>query len=289
MTASERAQISALATQIRRDSVRMITHAGSGHVGGALGVAEIMAVLYGRVLAYRTDEPEWIDRDRIFLSNGHICAAWYSVLARVGLLPIDELASHRRLGSRLQGHPARVKMPGLVESSSGPLGQGLSVAHGLALALRLDESPARVFCILGDGEIAEGIVWEAAMSAGHYGTTNLTAVVLANGIQIDGDVEEIKNLEPLTAKFESFGWHTIEVDGHDPSEVEAALSDQDNDRPTMVIARVEMAKGVPEWEGLAKWHGTPVSKEEATHALEAIGPAAGYADFSIPGDTEASA
>lgn len=274
-------RISALALQVRRDAVRMIAHAGSGHVGGALGAAEILAVLYGTVLRYRTDEPLWSDRDRVLLSNGHICAAWYAVLSRVGFLSPGELATHRRMGSRLQGHPARVKLPALVESSSGPLGQGLSVANGLALALRLDRSPARVFCILGDGELAEGIVWEAIMSAGHYRLGSLVAIVLANGIQIDGSVEDIKSVEPLTERFSAFGWRVLEVDGHSVPDLVESLQETDDPRPTAIIARVTMARGVPNWEGLAKWHGNPISQAEHRNALEAIGTTSRYDDFPI--------
>jgi len=279
-----------MATQLRRDAVRMVSNAGSGHVGGAMGAAELFAVLYGGgVLRHRADEPQWPERDRLVLSNGHICAAWYAVLARTGHMPLEELQTHRRFGSRLQGHPARAKLPELVETSSGPLGQGPSVANGLAFALRMAGSDARVFCILGDGELAEGQVWEAAMTAGHHKLGNVVYLVLANDVQIDGRVSDVKTQEPIDRRFSSFGWDARRVNGHDIDALVAALGDgspgsasrQATGSPRCIVLEVEMARGVAAWEGLAKWHGTTPSAAEAAAALKEIGEAAGYDDFPI--------
>lgn len=271
-----------LALQIRRDSIRMIRHAGSGHLGGAMGAAELFALLYGEVLKHRPEEPDWKERDRVILSNGHICAAWYSVLARTGYLPLEELATHRRINSRLQGHPSRSKLPLLVDNSSGPLGQGPSVANGIALSARMDGRTSRVYSIVGDGEIAEGQAWEAFMSAGHFRLSNLTMIVLANGLQIDGEVEKVRGLEPLTDKLASFRWEVQEVNGHDVTSLRAAFQKASSaEKPTAVVARVAMAKGYAPWENDAKWHGSCPSEEEATAALAALGMAKTYEDFPL--------
>ncbi len=270
-----------LAVQVRRDVIRMIAYAGAGHPGGALGITEILVAMYRdimRVEAGRLDGP---DCDRLVLSNGHICAAWYALLARLGYIPLEELATFRRLGSRLQGHPARVKLPGLVETSSGPLGQGLSVANGLALSLRLRGSDRRVFCVVGDGELHEGQVWEAALTAAHYGLSQLTLIVTYNGLQIDGEVEKVKRVEPVMDKFAAFGWATTEIDGHDFAQITEALRGIDSSRPTMVLARTVMGKGVPFMENGAMWHGTCPSQEQTAEALAAIGVADGLDDFPI--------
>ncbi len=283
-------ELQSLATQLRRDAIRMVTHAGSGHVGGAMGAAELFAVLYGGgILRHRPSEPDWSERDRVVLSNGHICASWYAVLARTGYLPLEELETHRRFGSRLQGHPARAKLPGLVETSSGPLGQGPSVANGLAMALRMNGSDARVYCILGDGELAEGQVWEAAMTAGHHRLGNTVYLILANDVQIDGRVSDVKTQEPIDRRFASFGWEAQRVHGHDVDALRAALGDdpegdasrEATGKPQCFVLEVEMARGVVAWEGLAKWHGTKPSPKEAAAALEEIGEALGYEDFPI--------
>ncbi len=279
MTSAPPIPLSALATQVRRDTVRMITNTGSGHVGGALGAAEIMAALYGAVMNHDLSDPA---RDRFVLSNGHICAAFYSVLSRVGHLDPAELATFRKLNSRLQGHPARVDLPGLIETSTGPLGQGLSVANGLALASKLDALGNQVFCLLGDGELQEGQVWEALMSANQHRLTNLTIIVSYNGLQIDGNLEDVKSLEPLSDKLVAFGLRVVELDGHDVEALVRALSDsRSSDRPTAIIARTVMGKGVSFMEDLAAWHGKVPSREQGERALEEIGAAAGFADFPI--------
>jgi transketolase len=275
------ARISELARQIRRDAVRMIRHAGSGHPGGALGIAEIMAVLYAWAMRHREKGGREVDRDRLVLSNGHICAAQYSAMARIGLIPLPELASFRRLGSRLQGHPSRAFLPDLVDSSTGPLGQGFSVANGLALGMRMSGGRGRVYCIVGDGEMQEGQVWEALMTAAHYRLSNLLLFVSYNGLQIDGAVDRVKRIEPLAAKLTAFGWNALEIDGHDARAVVGALRAgmAETARPTAVVARTIMGKGAPLMEGLAKWHGNCPSEAEATAALEAIGASAMYEDF----------
>jgi transketolase len=270
-----------LATQIRRDAVRMIAANASGHVGGALGAAEILAALYGRVMRHDPADP---DRDRFVLSNGHVCAAFYAALARVGHLEPDELATFRQIDGRLQGHPARIDLPHLVETSTGPLGQGFSVANGLALAAKLDGRPSHVFCLVGDGEMQEGQVWEGLMTAKQHGLTNLTLIISYNGLQIDGEVEAIKSLQPLAERLTAFGWRAVDIDGHDVAAVVDALeASRACDRPTAVIAHTVMGKGVGFMEDLAMWHGKAPSLEQARQALADIGPSRGFDDFAVPG------
>ncbi len=277
--------IKEMATQIRRDVIRMIAGVGSGHPGGALGAAEIFALLYGGVL--RVDPRKLKDPhgDRFVLSNGHICAAFYSALSLKGFLPREELNTFRRINSRLQGHPARVKLPDLVETSSGPLGQGFSVANGIALALKLDGSRGRVYSLVGDGEIQEGQVWEALMTAAQHRLGNLTLIVSYNGLQIDGEVRKIKNLMPLKAKFESFGWECVETDGHDVVALYQALTEpaggnpMSTDKPRAILAHTVMGKGVPFMENKAVWHGTCPTPAQAEEALLAIGKAKGFEDY----------
>lgn len=274
-----------MATQIRRDVIRMIVGVGSGHPGGALGAAEIFALLYGGVL--RVDPRNLKDphRDRFVLSNGHICAAFYSALSLSGFLPREELNTFRRLNSRLQGHPARVKLPDLVETSSGPLGQGFSVANGIALALKLDGSRGRVYCLVGDGEMQEGQVWEAIMTAAQHKLGNLTLIVSYNGLQIDGEVQRVKNLQPLKAKFESFGWECVETDGHDIPSLHRAFTSSSTgiaanpEVPRAVIAYTVMGKGVPFMENKAVWHGSCPTPAQAEEALLVIGKARGFEDY----------
>jgi transketolase len=270
-----------LATQIRRDAVRMVAANASGHVGGALGAAEIMAALYGHVMRH---DPADADRDLFVLSNGHICAAWYAALSRAGYLEPAELATFRKLGSRLQGHPARIDLPDLVATSTGPLGQGFSVANGLALAAKIDGRPGQVFCLVGDGEMQEGQVWEALMTARQHGLSNVTLIISYNGLQIDGEVEAIKSVQPLDERLTAFGWRVVEVDGHDLSAlVDAFEGSRASDRPTAVIANTVMGKGVGFMEDLAMWHGKAPSLDQARQALADIGPVAAYVDFPIQG------
>ena len=271
------------AVQLRRDSLRMIHHAGAGHIGGTLGLADFMAVLYGYAMAYDSENPADPDRDRLVLSNGHTCAVWYAALARKGFLPLEELGTFRRLGSRLQGHPARTHLPELVETSTGPLGQGFSVANGIAMSRKFQGSSARVYCILGDGELQEGQVWEAAMTAAHYKLGNLTVFINANGLQIDGRVEDVMNIAPIDGKFESFGWNTISIDGCDIPGIIRVLEEINGsgDKPTVLIAETEMGKGVQFMEGKAEWHGTWPDEAQTEAALLAVGTSSAFKDFPI--------
>ncbi len=262
------------AAQMRADIVEMIAEAGSGHPGGSLSAADIVAVLFfGGVMRYDASDPEWPGRDRFMLSKGHAAPVLYAALAEAGYFGRDHLATLRKLGSMLQGHPDSKKTPG-VEVSSGSLGQGLSVASGMALGIRGGEDPAhvsgrRVFCLLGDGEIQEGQVWEAAMFAAHHALGNLIAVVDDNGLQIDGACNEVMCLGHIADKFRSFGWNALEVDGHDVEAVYAALQQatQFEDGPTVIVARTVKGKGVSFMEGNYGWHGKAPTPEERAQAL----------------------
>jgi transketolase len=281
--ASDKARLEELARQIRRDTIRMIVNAGSGHPGGALGIADVLAVLYGWAMVDSMRDLESPHRDRCVLSNGHVCAAQYSALARMGFIPLDELATFRKLGSRLQGHPSRAHLPGLVETSTGPLGQGFSVANGLALGLRASKSTARVYCIVGDGEMQEGQVWEAVMTSVQYKLANLTLFVSYNGLQIDGPLVRIKEQAALASCLKAFGMKVLEIDGHDVGAIMESVkaARAETARPTAVISRTVMGKGVAYMEGLAKWHGTCPSPEQGKEALDCLGSSATYADFTI--------
>lgn len=256
------------ARELRRDVLTMIHRAGSGHPGGALSVLDILVILYYKVMRidpYNYRDPQ---RDRLILSKGHACPALYAVLADRGFFPARHLETLRKIGSPLQGHPDMRKTPG-VEMSTGSLGQGLSVANGMALAARLDKSPRRIYAIMGDGEIQEGQIWEAAMSAVHYRLDNLTAFLDYNGLQIDGWTRDVKALEPIAEKWRSFGWHTLEVDGHDyASLLEAIRRAQVNKgAPTMIIAHTVKGKGVSFMENQINWHGRAPNAEEYAQAL----------------------
>ncbi|MDR1603908.1 MAG: transketolase [Gracilibacteraceae bacterium] len=262
------AEIKALANGARRDIIRMVAAAGSGHPGGSLSAAEILATLYGtemRVDPARPDDPE---RDRFVLSKGHAAPALYAVLAARGFFPRAELTELRRLGSRLQGHPDMRKTPG-VDASTGSLGQGLAIAGGLALAARVAGRSYRVYTLLGDGEVAEGMVWEAAMAAAHYRLDNLVAIIDLNGLQIDGPTAVVMNPEPLEAKWAAFGWRVFSVDGHDPASLQAAFAAarQTRDQPSVLLARTVKGKGVSFMENRAEWHGKAPNAEQTARAL----------------------
>jgi transketolase len=284
MSSYDLERIREMARQIRRDTLRMVSAAGAGHPGGAMGAAEVFAALYCGALNVDPRRPDDPGRDRLVLSNGHICAGWYSALSLAGFLPREELATFRRLGSRLQGHPARRHLPELVETSSGPLGQGFSVANGIAFALRLSERPARVVCLVGDGEMQEGIVWESLMTAAQHRLDALTLVVLHNNAQIDGEVSRIKEVEPLCARLASFGWEARETDGHDPAAVAAALdaARPGRGKPQAIVARTVMARGVSFMEGAPEWHGSCPSREQCARALQEIGTSSIFADYPSP-------
>ncbi len=260
-----------LARQVRRDIVEMTHAAGSGHPGGSLSAVELMVGLYFAKLRHDPKRPDWNERDRFVLSKGHACPVLYSVLARSGYFPPGELLTLRKFGSRLQGHPHRLKTPG-VEVSSGSLGQGLSVANGLALGARLRSLDIRVYCLMGDGELQEGSVWEAAMSAGHFGLDNVTAMVDYNNLQIDGPVEDVMGLAPLAEKWRSFRWHVIEIDGHSLPAVLGAFDEAEATRgkPSVIIARTVKGKGVSFMENATGWHGLAPNDEQLAAALKEL-------------------
>lgn len=259
------------AKEVRRDVISMLTRAGSGHTGGSLSCVEILVCLYFGKMNDRPHDPDWQFRDRFVLSKGHACPTWYAVLAMAGYFPREELWSLRRLGSILQGHPCCTTTPG-VDSSSGSLGQGLSVANGMALAGKMDNSSYRVYCLLGDGEIDEGQVWEASMTASHYVLDNLCAILDHNGLQIDGPIVEVKNSLPHVDKWISFGWNVIEIDGHSIPQILAALDEAETCRgkPTMIVAHTVKGKGVSFMENRVEYHGKAPTEEEMRAALEEL-------------------
>lgn len=272
LTAEKIRELQSTACRVRMDIVEMLNLAGSGHTGGSLSAADIVTALYFHTMRHNPKEPRWPERDRFILSKGHAAPVLYAALARSGYFPVDELGTLRKLGSRLQGHPDSKKLPG-VEVSTGSLGQGLSIACGLALAGRLDKKKYRVFALLGDGEIQEGQVWEAAMTAAHYRLDNLTAIIDNNGLQIDGACSEVMCVDPISDKFASFGWDVMEIDGHDMAEIIDALerAGHHKGRPTAIVARTIKGKGCTLFEGKVEFHGAAPSEEELQVALKEIG------------------
>ncbi|MDD5464870.1 MAG: transketolase [Candidatus Omnitrophica bacterium] len=263
-------ELEAKAKGIRRLIIQMLAKSGSGHPGGSLSAADLITALYFNVLRFNPRDPRWPDRDRFHMSKGHCCPLWYAVLAQTGYFPEEKLFTLRQLGSILQGHPDR-KTPG-VESASGSLGQGLSIALGMSLAARIDKKDYRVYVLLGDGEIQEGNIWEAAMASGHFGCSNICAILDANGCQIDGRCEDIMGLEPLAAKWQAFGWHVLEINGHDMRQILAAYEQAKTikDKPTIIIARTVKGKGVSFMEGVVGFHGRAPTQEEAQRALKEL-------------------
>lgn len=268
LTDAEVKQLEKKATDIRATIVEMLVAAGSGHTAGPLGMADIFTALYFRVLRHDPKNPDWGERDRLFLSNGHITPVRYAAMAHAGYFPVEECLTLRKFGSRLQGHPERDKLPGL-ESTSGPLGSGLSQASGYAYAARMDGRTFRVFCAMSDGEQQEGNTWEAVMFAGAYRLSNLTAIMDRNNIQIDGLTEDVMPLEPLREKYEAFGWHVLEVDGHNmPQFIQAcAEADAVAEKPTLILTHTIPGKGIRSIERDFRWHGKPPSKDEAAAFL----------------------
>jgi len=260
------------ARRLRVDIVRMLHRSKSGHTGGSLSVIDLVTVLYYHKMRHKPEDPHWPGRDRLILSKGHAAPAQYVALADSGYFPKEDLQMLRRLGSHLQGHPDSKGTPG-VEVCTGSLGQGLSMANGMALALRLDKSDSRVYAILGDGELQEGQIWEAAMAAAHYRLDNLCILIDANGLQIDGEVAKVMNVEPIAAKFSAFGCHVIEIDGHDIPAIIAALAEAaaTRGRPTAIVARTVKGKGVSIFENKAAYHGVTPSDEELPKALACLG------------------
>lgn len=255
----------------RKDILSMITHAGSGHPGGSLSAVEILITLYYHVLNHRPHNPSWQFRDRFIMSKGHASPVLYTTLAHCSYFPLDELDTFRVFGSRLQGH-IHTGVPG-VELATGSLGQGLSVANGIALGAKIRNLDFRAYCLLGDGELQEGQVWEAAMTAAHHKLDNVCAIIDSNGVQENGRVTTIKNLEPLVDRWHNFGWHTIEVNGHNFEELINAfmLCKQTLNKPSVIIARTTKGKGVSFMEGQSTWHGKAPNQKELQHALTELG------------------
>ena len=291
LTAERVAELEKQAEQIRETIITMLVAAGSGHTAGPLGMADIFTAFYFHILAHDPKNPEWEERDRLILSNGHICPVRYAAMAHAGYFPVEECLTLRKFGSRLQGHPERERLPG-IETTSGPLGEGLSQAAGVAYALRMDAkrnvqdigSPTsdvglpmsymggRVYCVMSDGEQEEGNTWEAVMFAGKYKLSNLTAVMDRNNIQIDGMTEDVMPLEPLAEKYRAFNWHVLEVDGHNISAFVAAVEEAKAiyEKPTVIIAHTIPGKGVPEIEFDYHWHGKPPTAEEGKRFLKEV-------------------
>jgi transketolase len=265
------AQLAEMAKKLRRHVITMIATAGSGHPGGSLSAADIITALYFKILRYDPEDPQWSDRDRFILSKGHAAPILYAALAEAGYFPTAELATLRKLDSRLQGHADRKFTPG-VEMSAGSLGMGLSFGVGIALAARLDSKGYRTYVLLSDGECEEGQTWEAALSAAHFELDNLTAIVDYNGMQLSGWTCDIMNLEPFPRKWQAFGWHTIDIDGHDFDQILSACqrAEKTKNKPTVVIARTVKGKGVSFMENNVAFHGKAPTPEETERALKEL-------------------
>ncbi|MFP4469037.1 MAG: transketolase [Bacteroidota bacterium] len=258
-------ELERIALAIRRDVIRSLAASGSGHLGGSLGLADVFTVLYFNRMRHDPERPDWPERDRLVLSVGHVAPVYYAALAHAGYFPVDELLTLRKLGSRLQGHPGRDHLLPGIELSAGSLGQGLPVAVGMALANKLDGNARKTFCINGDGELQEGSIWEAAMSAAHHKLDNLITTVDRNHVQIDGEVQDVMDIEPLAEKWKSFGWEVFECDGNDISDLLRTyrLAEGVLGKPSVVIAHTAMGRGVKEIEGDYRWHGKAPSAEQA--------------------------
>ena len=260
------------ARKIRIDIVKAVTLAGSGHPGGSLSAADIITALYFGEMNIDPENPDMKGRDKFVLSKGHAVPAQYAALAERGYYPVSDMMTLRKLGSPFQGHGNMHKVPG-IEMSTGSLGQGFSASVGMALANKLDENGARVYTLLGDGELQEGIVWEAAMSAAHYGLSDLTAIVDWNGLQIDGRNDEVMTVAPIADKFKAFGWHVQEIDGHDFDQIFKALdaARAETEKPSVIVAKTIKGKGVSYMEDQVGWHGKAPSKEDGIKAVEELG------------------
>lgn len=261
-------ECSKIATKIRKHVIEGVYHAASGHPGGSLSIADILAVLYFEEMRVDPSHPKDPDRDRFVLSKGHCAPALYGALAERGFFPVEDIKTLRRIDSYLQGHPDMKGVPG-VDMSTGSLGQGVCAANGMAYAAKLDGRDYRVYTILGDGELEEGQVWEAAMFAAHYKLDNVCAFVDLNGLQIDGKVEEVMSPYPVDEKFQAFGWHVIVIDAHDYSQIRSALAEAKTvkGKPTVIIAKSVKGKGVSFMEGQAGWHGVAPKQEEYEQAM----------------------
>lgn len=256
------------ASIIRQDVIKMLAQAGSGHPAGSLGLADIFTALYFKILKHNPKKPNWPERDRLILSNGHIAPVRYASMARAGYFPVAKLKTLRKFGSPLQGHPSYNDFPAM-ECSSGPLGQGISVAAGMALAAKMDKKNYQIYCTLGDGELDEGQCWEAIMLGAKYHLNNLTAIIDRNNIQLDGQTEQIMPLDSLADKLKAFNWQVIEIDGHNFKEIIKAceVSKMSKSQPTVIIAKTVPGKGVSFMEGKYEWHGLAPNMEQAKMAL----------------------
>ncbi len=275
-------ELNEMARQIRRDIINMLLIAKTGHSGGPLGTADIFTALYFNLLNVDNENPYADDRDYVYLSIGHIAPVWYATLARRGYIPIEELKTLRKVNGRLQGHPAPFKTHGVpgVELASGSLGQGLSIAVGTALGLRLDKKPNKVICINGDGELQEGQIWEAVMTAAHHKTDNLIMIVDKNDCQIDNRVQQVMNLDPMADKFKAFNWEVMEMDGHNMQNILDTVNKAKNfkGKPIVIIANTKMGRGVSFMEDDYRWHGMPPNEEQGKIALTELAPTK-FGDF----------
>lgn len=269
MDNSKQKELALIATKVRKDIVEQVYRAKSGHPGGSLSIADVLTVLYFNNMNIDVSNSKWEDRDRFVLSKGHCSPALYAVLAERGFFPVEDLKGFRSIDSVLQGHPDMKYIKG-VDMSSGSLGQGLSAANGMALSGKIHNKSYRVYAALGDGEIAEGQIWEAAMFAAHYKLDNLTAFVDVNGLQIDGPTCEVMNSEPIDKKFEAFGWNVIKIDGHNYNEIESAIikAKETKEKPTAIICKTVKGKGVSFMENQAKWHGSAPNEEQYNQAIK---------------------
>ena len=265
-------ELETIATDIRRDIITMTAEAGSGHPGGSLSATDILTVLYFHEMRVDSDNPQWEDRDRFALSKGHAAPALYAILARKGFFPEEELLKLRKIDSMLQGHPDMKGTPG-VDMSTGSLGQGFSASCGMAISAKIYKKDYRVYTLLGDGELQEGIVWEAAMFAAHYKLDNLTAIIDYNGLQIDGPNEKVLTVSPVADKFRAFGWNVIEIDGHCMEDIIASIDEAKRVKgaPTVIVAKTVKGKGVSFMENVVDWHGKAPKEDQKLQALGELG------------------
>ncbi len=269
---SKKEELEEIARKVRIHIVKSTNEAGSGHPGGSLSATDVLTTLYFEIMDVRPEEPEWPKRDRFVLSKGHAAPALYGVLAERGFFPVDELMTLRKLGSRLQGHPDMRKTPG-VDASTGSLGQGLSIAAGMALAAKIDRESYRIFCVCGDGEVQSGQIWEAAMFASQNKLDNLIVFLDRNNLQIDGSTKDVMSIEPIVSKWNSFGWHVLEINGHDMDEIVDAVNkaEEVHGQPSIIISHTVKGKGVPFMEGSLAFHGKAADDEQLQTALKALG------------------
>lgn len=265
------AELKAIARELRVDIIRMLVEAGSGHPGGSLSCIDLLTTLFFHKMSHRSDDPQWADRDRLVLSKGHCVPALYAILARAGYFPKEELLTLRKLNSRLQGHPDHHRFTCL-ESSTGSLGQGLSLALGMALAGKLGKKGNRIYCVISDGECQVGQIWEAAMAAPKFQLGNLCVLLDNNKIQLSGAIKDIMDVEPLLNKWQAFNWNTLEIDGHDFQAIIQALDESERirDKPTLILCHTIKGKGVSFMEGKWEWHGKAPTRDEGQKAIEAI-------------------